>query len=107
MRFKERRKGEKNLSFPAGVRGQGQAPSSGQRSWDVLLPASLAACVLFFSAHLPSGKSEASGYTSWSSREAMWVLLCAVFVYTYVHIYGQAGEDIRVLTSGRAIPSEE
>lgn len=105
MRFKtrERRRGGKNLSFPAGVRGQGQAASSGQWSWDVLLPASLAAYVLFFSACLSSGKSDASGYTSWSSQEAMWVSLCAVFVYTYVRIYGQAGEDIRAW----AIPGEE
>lgn len=69
FKTRERRRGfkKKNLSFPAGVRGQGQAPSSGQWSWAVLLPASLAAYVLFFSARLPSGKSEASGYTSWSS----------------------------------------
>lgn len=61
------------LFLPAGVRSEGQAPSSGEWSWDVLFPAPLAAHVLSLPASLPPGGSGASGHASPGSQDITWV----------------------------------
>ena len=78
---KEERQGPawSSVSFlPAGVRSQGQGPSSGEWSGDVLLPAPLAAHVLSYPAPLPPGGSGAGGQFPPGSQDIMF--MCDVWV---------------------------
>lgn len=83
--FKPQKRGRKKTKaptwssvffLPAGLRSQGQAPSSGDWTWDVLLPAPLAAHVLSLPAPLPPGGSGAGGHAPLGPQDILWCEAC-------------------------------